>query len=65
MIERSEMIEWIRGELVGPSRPLADAAVIEFAGREFVDAVALRNGPLAWRPEPSGDTVFPARVSTP
>jgi hypothetical protein len=46
------MIEWIRGELVGPSRPLADAAVIEFTDREFVDAVALRSGPLAWRPEP-------------
>jgi hypothetical protein len=48
------MIEWIRGELVGPSRPLADAAIIEFADAEFVDAVALRSGPLAWRPESDG-----------
>src|SRR5882672_3614391 len=52
MSERSEMIEWIRGELVGPSRLLADAAVIEFTNGEFVDPVALRRGPLAWRPEP-------------
>ncbi len=39
MNERSEMIEWIRGELVGPSRPLAEPAVIEFIDREFVDPV--------------------------
>lgn len=48
------MIEWIRGELVGPSRPLSEPTVIAFANREFVDAVALRSGPLVWQPEPVG-----------
>lgn len=48
------MIEWIRGELVGPSRPLADTTVIEFSNREFNDAANLRKGPLAWRPDPDG-----------
>jgi hypothetical protein len=52
MSERSEMIAWMRGELVGPARPLAEAAVVAFAGREFVDPVALRRGPLAWSPAP-------------
>src|SRR5262245_24567395 len=52
MHERSEMIEWIRGELVGPSRPLSEPAVIEFTNKEFVDAIALRSGALVWRPEP-------------
>src|SRR5260370_16210886 len=52
MSERSEIIEWIRGELIGPSRLLAEANVIEFAEGEFVDPVPLRRGPLAWRPEP-------------
>jgi hypothetical protein len=52
MSERSEMIEWVRGEIVGPSRLLAEASVIEFSNGEFFDSVALRRGPLAWRPEP-------------
>lgn len=50
MSERSGMIEWIRGEMVGPSRPLAEAAVMAFDGGEFIDPVAQRRGPLAWRP---------------
>lgn len=52
MSERSGMIEWIRGEMVGPSRPLAEVAVITFVGGEFVDPVAQRRGPLAWHPTP-------------
>lgn len=52
MSERSELIEWIRGEIVGPSRLLTDASVIEFSNGEFADSVALRRGPLAWRPDP-------------
>ena len=52
MSERSEMIEWIRGELVGPSRLLTETHVIEFVDEEFVDPIALRRGPVAWRPEP-------------
>ena len=55
MSERSEMVAWIRGELVGPSRPLAEPAVVEFVNLEFVDPVPLRRGPLAWRPAPDAD----------
>jgi len=44
------MIQWLRGELVGPSQPLTQPTVIGFSGKEFVDAVALRKGPLAWQP---------------
>ena len=54
MKERSEMIAWIRGELVGPAQPLVKPTVIEFMDREFLDDIALRRGPLAWRP--SADT---------
>ncbi len=52
MSERSGMIEWIRGEMVGPSRPLTEPAVITFAGDGFVDPVPQRRGPLAWHPTP-------------
>lgn len=55
MNERSELIEWIRGELVGPSRPLTEPDVIQFVNREFVDPVALRQGPIAWRPAQDSD----------
>jgi hypothetical protein len=49
------MVGWIRGELVGPSRPLAEPAVVEFVNLEFLDPVPLRRGPLAWRPAPDAD----------
>src|ERR1035438_1814044 len=52
MSERAKMIEWIRGEVVGPSRPLADATIVEFTNKEFPDAVPLRRGALAWHPDP-------------
>lgn len=55
MLERSQLIEWTRGEVVGPSRPLAGVTVIEFHDRDFIDPVGLRNGPLAWRPTPDAD----------
>src|SRR5215471_16625963 len=55
MIERSKLIEWTRGELVGPSRPLQAPALIEFQDMDFLDPVALRSGPLAWRPSPDAE----------
>jgi hypothetical protein len=55
MSERTEMIAWIRGELVGPTRQAADATVIEFINGEFTDLVQLRRGPLTWRPEPDAE----------
>jgi hypothetical protein len=53
MSERSQLIDWIRGELVGPSRPITDVTVIDFQNGDFNDPVALRTGPLAWRPDPN------------
>src|ERR1039458_454857 len=55
MSERAQMIEWIRGEMVGPARPLADATVIGFAGKDFIDPVPQRRGQLAWHPEPEAE----------
>lgn len=53
--ERSLLIEWIRGELVGPSRPITETTVIDFSGLDFADPIPLRNGPLTWQPNPSTD----------
>jgi hypothetical protein len=53
MSERSQLIDWIRGEIVGPSRPITDVAIIEFQGEDFNDPIAMRSGPLAWRPDPN------------
>lgn len=55
MSERSQMISWMRGELVGPSTPLSEPFVAQFNGRDFADATPLRRGPLAWRPEGSAE----------
>jgi Helicase conserved C-terminal domain len=52
MNERSLLIEWIRGEIIGPSRPITETTLIEFTGREFLDPIALRRGPLIWRTNP-------------
>ena len=50
MSERSELIAWLRGEVVGPGQSLKDPAVIAFVGRDFVDPDQRRSGPMAWRP---------------
>ncbi|MGL3211646.1 helicase-related protein [Bradyrhizobium sp. BR 1433] len=50
MSERSELIAWIRGEIIGPAQSLKDPAVIAFVGRDFVDPEQRRSGPMAWRP---------------
>ncbi len=55
MTERSLLIEWIRGELVGPSRPITEVIFIDFNGPDFSDPIPLRSGPLAWRPSPDTD----------
>lgn len=55
MNERSLLIEWIRGEVVGPSRPITETTRIEFNGRDFADANPMRSGPLTWRPTPDAD----------
>jgi hypothetical protein len=55
MTERSRLIDWIRGEIVGPSRPITQATVIDFHDSDFADPIPLRSGSLAWRPEPNTD----------
>lgn len=52
MTERSQMIEWIRSEMVGPARPLSDPELAAFIERDFTDIVSMRRGPLAWQPTP-------------
>ncbi len=46
------MIEWLRGEMVGPSRQLVEPQVATFVNRDFTDLVPLRRGQLVWSPSP-------------
>ena len=55
MSERSEMIEWIRGEIVGPARRLSEPGVASFNEKVFTDGTPLRRGPLVWHPQPEVD----------
>lgn len=55
MSERSEMIEWIRGEIVGPARRLSEPEVATFNEKVFADRTAMRRGPLVWCPQPADD----------
>ncbi|NDB94666.1 MAG: hypothetical protein EBZ78_00630 [Verrucomicrobia bacterium] len=52
MNDRSQIIEWIRGEMVGPGRPVSETQLVAFANREFTDHMPMRRGPLVWRPSP-------------
>jgi hypothetical protein len=53
MKERSELIGWVRSEVVGPSTPLSMPRLIEFnQQKEFHDPEPNRRGPLAWRSAP-------------
>ena len=55
MTERTELITCIRGEIVGPSRPLATPEVAVFKDKNFADAVLFRKGPLGWKPDLEGE----------
>lgn len=56
MNERSGMIEWIRGEIIGPSRPLVEQALISFdENRILIDPTPSRRGPIAWLPDPDSN----------
>jgi hypothetical protein len=54
MKERSELVEWIRAEIVGPSRP-AQAAAAGFAEKVFNDPVSIRRGALTWLHSPDAE----------
>jgi hypothetical protein len=53
MNERRTLIEWVRGEIVGPSN-FGNPGVAGFVDRVFKDPVAKRKGRLAWKPRPDG-----------
>lgn len=55
MSDRSDMIEWLRGEIVGPSRRISEPTVATFVNGKFTDTTATRRGPLVWRPDPEAD----------
>ncbi len=55
MSERSEMIEWIRGEIVGSARRLSEPGVASFNERVFTDGEPFRRGPLVWHPQPEAE----------
>jgi len=46
----------MRGEMVGPSRPLSKPELASFTNRDFFDLVPLRRGPVVWRPSPEAVT---------
>jgi hypothetical protein len=50
MNERAKLVECLRGEIVGPARPISEPDLISFSAREFHDPVSKRKGPLAWIP---------------
>jgi hypothetical protein len=49
-IERAKMIEAIRAELVGPSRPVADPSLISFEGDTHLHEGEFMDGSKVWRP---------------
>jgi hypothetical protein len=49
MSERSNLIEHLRGEIVGPARDYRTATVVSFADREWKDSDPRRAGPVLWQ----------------
>lgn len=52
MRERSDLIAWIRGDLVGPTAFFRSPSIAAFRQNEFPDPDPDRKGSLAWRPFP-------------
>ena len=52
---REQLIEWLRGEIVGPSRFLGSSTSIEFQEKVWSDTDANRSGPITWRPSPDSE----------
>ncbi len=55
MTERAELIACIRGEIVGPSRPVPNPEIALFNGKDFADPVSSRKGFLGWNPYPESE----------
>jgi len=54
MKERAAIVEWIRSEIVGPSRA-SEHTVAGFVDKVFQDPVAVRRGALVWLPSKDGE----------
>jgi len=52
MRDRSELIAWIRGDIVGPTAFHKSPSKATFQGREFRDPNPERKGGLVWQPAP-------------
>lgn len=50
--ERAALITWMRGEIVGPSRPVRKPSTITFENNVLVDNGQYTRGPMVWQPEP-------------
>ena len=55
MRDRSELIAWIRGDIVGPTTFHNSPGTATFQGREFRDPGTDRKGALVWKPAPEAD----------
>lgn len=55
MNERSELMSWIRGEVVGPTQVLTSAEVVAFHDKVFSDPATSRYTPISWRPHDDAD----------
>lgn len=56
MKERSDLMEWLRGEVIGPARGLLKPDTAKFTNGEFVDSNSDRRGGLVWKPDNQTDT---------
>lgn len=50
--ERAALITWMRGEIVGPSRPVREPVTVTFENNVFIDNGQYARGPKVWQPEP-------------
>jgi len=55
MKERSDLVSWIRSEVIGPSQPIDEPSIIKFSVREWIDLIPWRSGPVVWQPSPDTD----------
>ena len=54
--------QWVDEGTLAPGWAADDHAALHFRGREFVEAVALREGAQGYRVEPGSETALPTRV---
>jgi len=50
--ERAALITWMRGEIVGPSKPVREPVTVTFENNVLIDNGQCVRGPKVWQPEP-------------